>query len=247
MIQLDRAYAAQRIKLRHVVAHAISQLVTAGGSPTAGVGAQLVPLVEAGQKQMANLTQAYMGAKAIAATGQRPQVTLDTARYTIAALRGGVDPADVYQRPFTVLSAAAARTADHPAALQSGRAQAVKLAVTDLQLAQTHAARDWMLDANRQIQPVGADVAQARIVGWRRTLTGPGPHCQLCELAATRTYHVSNLMPIHEHCGCGVEPVWDTAPIDVVPVGSPVRVEEDPELGPRLMDEDWAPVGPRLT
>jgi hypothetical protein len=51
-------------------------------------------------------------------------------------------------------------------------------------------------------------------------------------------------MPIHEHCTCGVQPLYGTEP--VASVGTTVRVEHDPELGPRLMADNWTPVGPRI-
>ena len=70
------------------------------------------------------------------------------------------------------------------------------------------------------------------------------PHCALCEAAATRTYRIADLLPIHEHCTCGVLPLYGTEPVPSV--GTAVRVEDDPELGPRLMADNWSNVGPRL-
>jgi hypothetical protein len=84
-----------------------------------------------------------------------------------------------------------------------------------------------------------------RIVGYRRVLSGEGPHCKLCTAASTRTYRIADLMAIHEHCTCGVQPLYGTEP--VASIGTTVRVEDDPELGPRLMADSWSNVGPRLT
>lgn len=178
-----------------------------------------------------------MTAKTLHATDRRVQITLDPARYTTAAIRQVAADA-VYGRPFGAYGAFV-KDGAHPAdALRAATASATKLAATDLQLAQTHAARDWMSAA------LEGATDELRIVGYRRVLTGPGPHCDLCTAASTRTYRVSDLMPIHEHCGCTVEPLYGTEP--VASIGTTVRVEDDPEIGPRLLADSWSDVGPRL-
>ena len=96
-------------------------------------------------------------------------------------------------------------------------------------MAQTNSARDWMQD-------------EVTIVGWRRILNLPS--CELCTIAATRTYRKSDLAGIHEHCDCTVSPLFGTEP--VASVGTTVRVEMDPEIGARLMADSWSSVGPRL-
>lgn len=231
--RLDAVYQAQKHRLTQIVVRAAAATLTTPSSATeqAVTIQRIVPVVAAGQGTMVRLVGAYMGAKSLQAGAPNVAITLDPARYTTGALRG-VNPDDVYQRPFAVMQATLARTGDEQQALQSGRAQAAKLAATDMQLAQTHAAHDWMAQA-------------PTVVGYRRVLTGAGPHCPLCEQAATRTYRKQDLMPIHEHCTCTVEPLWGTEP--VASVGTTVRVEEDPELGPRLMADSWSQVGPRLT
>lgn len=232
MTTFDETYRNQRRRLTQLVARAAAATITPTSTSEQAAAAQhAVPIVKAGQTHMVQLVGAYMTAKTIAETGNDPGVILDPARYTTEALRG-LPASEVYQRPFTVYSAALERTDSPEQALASARAQVKSLAMTDLQLAQTHSARDWMS-------------AVPTIVGYRRTLTGPGPHCPLCELASTRTYRKADLMPIHEHCGCTVEPLWGTEP--VASAGTTVRVELDPELGPRLMADTWSPVGPRLT
>jgi len=100
-----------------------------------------------------------------------------------------------------------------------------KLAATDLQLAQTHSARDWMAD-------------DENVYGWRRVTDGDP--CPLCALAATRIYYRADLMPIHEHCGCGVEPLYGEHPGGLSVPNAAVRVVDDHEIGPRLMAAGWA-------
>lgn len=237
-MSLDTAYQAQRQRLAVAVSARVSALYVL--SDRAVAVAQAVPTVEAGQRQTVALVDAYMAAKALDAVGAGSVVGLDPAAYTVGRLRSGPPPAEVYARPFAVLDAALRRGVDERAAKVAGQQAAEKLARTDLQLAQTHAARDWMT-RSAEATPASEEL---RIVGYRRVLTGPGPHCELCTLASTRTYKISTLLAIHEHCGCTVEPLWGTEP--VASVGTTVRVEEDPELGPRLLAEDWSPVGPRL-
>lgn len=227
---LDVAYQAQRVRLSVAVTAAAAAVWARAYHDRAQAVAQMVQIVAAGQRHVVALVDAYMAAKTLQATGAGSVKGLDPALYTIAALRG-VAADVVYGRPFGALGAALARGEEQPQAAASGLAAAEKLAATDLQLAQTHSAKDWM-------------AAEATIVGYRRLLTGPGPHCALCELASTRTYRKADLLPIHEHCGCTVEPLWGTHA--VASVGTVVRVEHDPELGPRLMATDWSPVGPRL-
>lgn len=223
-VQLDVAYRTQRDRLAATVtaaaAHVFARLAPV--NQTSAIQT-VVPLVEHGQQITVSLVDAYMAAKALAATKQGTVLGLDPARYTISALRNGADAIDVYRRAFN------GPADQQPAALD-------KLVRTDLQLAQTHSARDWMTEQAKTATD------ETRIVGWRRVTDGDP--CALCAQAATRTYYTGDLMPIHEHCSCTVEPLWGQH--DVASVGTTVRVELDPELGPRLMADTWSSVGPRI-
>jgi hypothetical protein len=227
---LDVAYQSQRLRLSAAVTAAAATTWARGYRDRQLAVDQTVQIVGAGQRHTVALVDAYMTAKMLQETGHGTLQGLDPSLYTIDVIRGL--PADVvYGRPFSALGASLSKGHDQAQALDSGLAALTKLAATDLQLAQTHSAKDWM-----QAEPT--------IVGWRRMLTGPGPHCTLCELAATRTYRKEDLQPIHEHCGCTVSPLWgDHA---VASIGTVVRVENDTELGPRLMADSWSNVGPRL-
>lgn len=223
--ELDAAYRARRARLTATVSAAA--LATWNASDPTAAAQQVIPIVEAGQRHVVALVDAYMAAKSLQATGYGTVHGLDAALYTTAALRSGVTAAEVYARPAHALD-------QHGLSEQQATVSAVKLldkiVRTDLQLAQTHAARDWM-------------AGDERIVGWRRVLTG-ATSCPLCTAASTRTYRKSDLAPIHEHCDCIVAPLWGIEP--VASVGTTVRVEQDPEIGPRLMADSWSPVGPRL-
>jgi len=225
---LDHAYQVQRQRLSQAVTAAAAAIWARSYGDRVQAVNQSVQIVTAGQRHVVALVDSYFALKMAAATGAGAVKGLDPARYTIEALRRV--PADVvYARPFGALGAAFNAGADNAQAVDSGLSALTKLASTDLQLAQTHSASDWMQ-------------GESTIVGWRRVTDG-NP-CELCGLAATRTYRKEDLMPIHEHCGCTVEPLWGTHA--VASVGTVVTVENDPELGPRLMAASWSPVGPRL-
>jgi len=184
---LDHAYQTQRRRLSTAVTVSAAAIWARLYHDRGLFVMQTVQVVAAGQRHTVALVDAYMAAKMLQATGAGTVKGLDPALYTIAALRGV--PADVvYGRPFGALGAELAKGADQAQAVDSGLAALTKLAATDLQLAQTNSARDWMS-------------SEDTIVGWRRVTDG-NP-CELCGLAATRTYRKEDLMPIHEHCVTG--------------------------------------------
>lgn len=236
--ELDAAYTAQRARL---VASVTAAVALAWGhlyADRSATIAQIVKLVETGQATLANLLGVYFAAKQLQTTGTPSQVSLNPDAYTTLALRG--IPAEiVYGRPFGAYGASVDRGASVAEAIVSAQAYVKKIAATDLQLVQTHAAHDWMRATS--VRDQGDEL---RIVGYRRVITNPNA-CKLCVAASTRTYRIADLMPIHEHCDCGVQPLWGTEP--VASVGTTVRVEDDPEIGPRLMADTWSMVGPRLT
>jgi hypothetical protein len=228
--QLDGVYRTQRLRLRSIVTAATAAAWDAHHQDRERAVAAIVPLVSNGQRQIVHLTAGFMAAKATVARARVEPVTLDPGAYTTAAIRG-VSAEAVYERPFGALAVHLGQGADFAAAALAARASLGKLVATDLQLAQTHAARDWLS-------------GQERAVGYRRVLGG-GRNCPLCVEASTRTYHIEDLMPIHEHCSCSVSPIFEG---EEVSGGSPqVRVEEDPEIGPRLLADSWSSVGPALT
>jgi hypothetical protein len=172
------------------------------------------------------MVEVYMTARRRqAGVGRATPGGIDPERYTVARLRRA-DAREVYRRPFGALAGQLAQGAPFPAAAASGRASVARLALTDLQLAQTHAARDWM-------------TADNRVYGYGRVLGG-GKNCELCVAASTRIYYREDLAAIHERCQCTVEPLFGEHPGGLSVPGDAVRVVEDPEIGPRLMAEDWA-------
>lgn len=185
-VQLDNAYQAQRARLSNAVMAGAAAVWAEGFRDRERTIGQVVPFVEVGLGLTVSLVDAYMAAKATAA-GERAVVKgLDPALYTIAALRG-LPAAEVYERPFGALGGQLAEGAEFGAALQASQAALGRLVRTDLQLAQTRSARDWM-------------AGEERVVGYRRVL-GPGKNCSLCVSASSRTYRKEDLAPIHDRCG----------------------------------------------
>lgn len=218
---IDGVYQTQRLRLVGTVLAGASAAWAISFRDRDETLERILPLVFAGQAHSVSLVDAYMSAKASLA-GHRSHVQgLNPALYTVDAIRKR--PArEVYERPFGAFGAHLAAGTDVAAAVTSGLASLERLVRTDLQLAQTHAARDWM-------------AAEDRVVGYRRVL-GPGKNCELCEAASLRRYRKEHLLPIHEHCGCWVEPIFGTEPLDDDGGDSPlIRIAADPELGLRLL------------
>ena len=156
----------------------------------------VVPVVLAGQRQIAQLTDVYLAAMAAKVFGGPPRpVGVPAEAVTGTALRG-VDPREVYRRPGVTVWTALSEGKSFDEAREEGLARAVLLALTDLQLARTHTARSIL-------------ARDDRVVGHRRTLTG-AENCGLCVVASTQRYHKADLQPIHPGCDCGVEPIYGT-------------------------------------
>jgi hypothetical protein len=153
--------------------------------------ATVVPFVAGAQRQVASLTDAYLATMRADMTGVpvRPGGVVPD----LATLRGGVDPAEVYGRPFVDVWAELAKGADLSQATAAGRQRAWQLTTTDLQLAKTHTVAEVL-------------AADEDVVGYRRVLTG-AQSCGLCVVASTQRYHRAQLMPIHPGCDCGVAPI----------------------------------------
>lgn len=87
-------------------------------------------------------------------------------------------------------------------AVDFGLHRVTQNAVTDLQLAKTHATREYVTQLQDRVRVK---------VGTMRTLSPTKPdHCALCILASTQIYHKpGTLMEIHPGCGCGQRIVFE--------------------------------------
>jgi hypothetical protein len=159
---------------------------------------QVLPTVLAAQQQMGNITDAYLSAMIADMLGTS---TSAVGVEVPAALRG-VDPAEVYTRPFVTTWTALARGKAYDAAVAEGRTRLLSITETDLQLARTRAAQQSMRAGGARF--------------FRRRLTG-SKNCALCTLASTQRYRVEKLMPIHPGCDCKPEPlVGDRDPGQII-------------------------------
>jgi hypothetical protein len=162
---------------------------------------QVVPIVTAGQRQMSALTAGYLAAQRLSAIGRSLTVRVNPIHVSGAAARGGIDPAEVYARPFHLVWRQLDSLPHEPGAIEqaidAGMNRAVDTAMTDLQLSkvQTSAA-------------IGAQDGRAK---WtQRVLEGPHS-CGLCIVASTQRYHPSKLLPIHGGCDCSTRFIYTDA------------------------------------
>lgn len=155
--------------------------------------AAVVPMVEAGQRRVATLTDAYLATVARTVLGTSKPVGVGPADVNIEALRG-TPAAEVYTRPGITAWMALRDGKGLDQAVSEGLNRAVDLASTDLQLAKTHTVQRNL-------------AADSRVAGYRRVLSGPH-NCGLCIVASTQRYHKGDLLPIHPGCDCGVLPIY---------------------------------------
>lgn len=177
---------------------------------------QIVPVVQAGQLQLAALTDAYIGRVASeAGVAWSPSVDRSVTGYR------GVPAPEVYRRPAVTVYTALSEGVAYLDAVERGSGRLRSLVVTDLQQAR-----------NRQ---ASASVSKSGFQYYRRVLTGK-EDCDLCVLASGNRYSKADLMPIHPGCDCGVEPLveFDPEPVDGAET---VTVNMHGELGPTL---GWA-------
>lgn len=189
MTAIDDTFHRQRAQLREgTVAQATAIWQTDRDDRNRYLG-KVLTLVEAGQKAIVLMTSGYMTAKTREQLGEARAKSLDPADYTVSKLRG--EPAvSVYARPFGALYGQLNEGVPKDQA-EAGALDALStLVATDLQMAYTASARDWM-------------AGDSRIGGFRRILSGT---CDYCEAAADGLYAGHEQMPIHENCECGVEP-----------------------------------------
>jgi hypothetical protein len=179
---------------------------------------RVVPQVQSGQRQAVRLTNAYMARF----TKGRP-ANLDLEALTGAGVRNGAAPAEVYTRPFVNVWTALSKGVPFVDAVRSGLARVTSTAEMDVALSSRAAS-------------VAYAATDDRIVGFERVPDGGA--CEFCSLVSGQRYHSEDLMPLHNRCGCTVEPLMG------VPVGRSrdvvhgdgviAAVRDHGELGPML-------------
>lgn len=151
-----------------------------------------LPIILAGERQVATLTAAYLEQLYKEVDDGARRVKLDLDAVTGKSIRG-VDPYDVYERPFKEVRFALSEGVALDEAVKRGAHRLETLVKTDLQLARTHTVREVSDDLPKFEYTV-------------RELQGEYD-CALCMIASTQRYHKRNLAPIHPGCDCLVKTV----------------------------------------
>lgn len=181
---------------------------------------RVLPLIAAAQRQSVSLTDAFL-AQAVA----RAPLGVNPERVTGPAVRAGVPPEEVYRRPFVAVWSALKAGTAYDKAVAAGGARATGTAAMDVQLSMRATLRE-----------VGE--ADDLILGYQRVPDAGA--CQFCQLIADQRYRTDDLMPVHNHCGCGVDvisgperPSFSGVYANDIPE---VAVHNHGELGPVLGD-----------
>ncbi|MGG7653511.1 hypothetical protein [Kocuria rosea] len=189
--------------------------------------ATIVGVVEAGQRQSAALTDAYIARvlsemliEDVAPLG----ATIDPAQ-----LRQGITHQGVYGRLADQYRYQTALRIAAPLVAAAVLTRARSMIRTDLQLARTHQARRSL---GGNVPGGGRSFGRrGRIEGYRRIIRpelSKGSVCGICLAASDRVYGVGDLLPIHPGCVCDVLPI--------VNGNDPGRDLNDDELN-RLYDD----------
>ncbi|MDH6625717.1 hypothetical protein M2271_003528 [Streptomyces sp. LBL] len=151
---------------------------------------QTLPIILAGERQIAALTASYLEQLYKEVDSGAGRIALDLDAVTGESLRG-VDPAEVYDRPFTEIYTALSKGEPLDIAVERGAHRLETIAKTDLQLARTHT-----------VQALGPEFPKFEYTV--RELQGEY-NCALCLVASTQRYHKRELAPIHPGCDCLVK------------------------------------------
>lgn len=181
-----------------------------------------VPIVLAAQTHAVALTEAFVLRRL-----RLDPIGLDADQLTGAAVRGGVTPEEVYRRPFVNVWSALGKNEPWDDAVNAGEARATGSAEMDVQL--SHRASYGALQS-----------AEPRIKGYRRRAdSGACPFCLLVNGALVKS---ADAMPLHNRCGCGLDPIMREVAVSTTPAG--VAVHNHGELGPLLTDPAHEFTGP---
>jgi len=195
--------------------------------------AQVVPLVIAAQRASAAFTDAFIAM----ALGRGP-LGFDQEELIGAAVRSGTPPAEVYERPFVTLWSGLGAGLDFEAASNKALARATSSAAMDVQLSMRATAE-------------AIEKADPTMFGFKRVADPTA--CTFCKEVDGAYVKGADgfVMALHNHCGCGLEPLAEPHPGAVrLPDGTEIRpyaygplndkvaIEQHGELGPMLGSPD---------
>lgn len=175
---------------------------------------RVLPLVGAGQRQSVALTEAFL-----ARSLERQPFGLNPDGLVGAAVRAGTPPEEVYTRPFVTMWASLGNGSLWQDAFGAGLARAKGSAAMDVQLSMRDTAT-----AVGQVDP--------QIQRFQRVADGEA--CAFCQEVDGAILNSDDAMPLHNNCGCGIEPLTQAKPVTAKPAG--VAIHQHGELGPVLAD-----------
>jgi hypothetical protein len=171
---------------------------------------EALPVVEAAQRQSVALTNAYL-----AASLERQPLGLDTRELVGAAVRNGTPPATVYERPFVTVWTALGNQTPWEQAVADGLARAQGMASFDVQ-------------GSMRATAGAVQAADSSIYGYQRVAdAGACPFCVEVDGAYVKN---ASAMALHNHCGCGLEPLTSPHPL-AAKLPSGVAVHQHGEMG----------------
>jgi hypothetical protein len=235
--QLVAAHIAAQATLRDhagaAMAHAWDGLGEYDEQNVAPFLAAAVPLTTAAQRSSVAVTAAFL------ARILHRQPTGTDAEHILGLVRNGVSPREVYRRPFVTVWSSLQNGKPWQDAVKAGRDRAVSAVQADVQLAMRQT-----LNVVGETDPL--------ILGYRR-VPDPGA-CAFCRLVAGQRYKTRDLMPIHNHCGCGVDVITaenrhlfggnPKNDLSITKDGVTATIHEHGELGPVLTDGNDHFTGP---
>jgi len=181
-----------------------------------------VPTVLAGQRQSVALTEAYLARF----LGRQP-LGVNPENLIGAGIRG-VDPREVYARPFVTLWTSLSDGTAYTDAVNAGLARAKNTAAMDVQMS--------MRATSQAVQ-----TADEGVFGYQRVADGDA--CPFCAEIDGAYVKFADAAALHDNCGCGLEPL--TAPHPrAAKLPSGVAVSQHGELGPVLHAPEHNFTGP---
>lgn len=215
---LAEAHIEAQRRLRVLTGRGVTQIWNAlPGYDRADVPTWLsavVPLVNAAQRQSVALTDGYLAqAMNRAPLGINPDALIG------AAVRNGTSPNEVYTRPMIALWSGLAEGKLWADASSAALARAVSSSAMDVQLSMA-----------RTAQEIGR--VDPQLQKFQRVADGSA--CAFCQEVDGAILNSDDAMPLHNNCGCSVEPADDSA--SITPLPDSVAVNDHGELGPLLGD-----------
>lgn len=187
---------------------------------------QVLPIIEAGQRQSVSLTDAFL-----AAVMGRTSYGLLSDGLTGAGVRSGTPPEEVYRRPFVNVWTALKKGAGWDDAVSAGRARVAENAEMDIAL------------SSRATFGAAQEIDDG-IYGYQR-IARPGA-CKFCRAVNGAYVKSAVASPLHNRCGCSLEPLKRPHPrATFLPSGETVKTEDyaihhHGELGAYLSDPQYA-------